>query len=161
MRRSPSSNLLRLIRSLRRFTTFATYLLHNEEFEWTISTDKLRLNALGTIFDNISLEKKVSFKAFNNIPGVTISNFELPSDDDAGGIHIETDALIPSPARASFHSIGADDWLKQCQNLVLTLEVLVSRRFMVTRTLDVCISLWILGRRPDKLEQRSLRRIFS
>ncbi|KAF9051008.1 hypothetical protein BDZ89DRAFT_1056905 [Hymenopellis radicata] len=82
-----------------RFTTFATYLLHNEDFEWTISTDKLRLNALGTIFDNISLEKKVSFKAFNNLPGVTISNFKLPSDDDAGGIHIETDALIPSSAQ--------------------------------------------------------------
>ncbi len=82
-----------------RFTQFATYLLHNEEFSWTISTDKLRLTALGTIFDNVSLEKTVTFKAFNNLPGVTISNFSLPSDDVDGGIHIETDVSIPSPSR--------------------------------------------------------------
>lgn len=33
------------------------------------------------------------------LPGVTISNFQLPSDDPAGGIHIETDSTIPSPAQ--------------------------------------------------------------
>jgi hypothetical protein len=81
------------------FTEFATFLLHNPDFDWTISTPKLRLTALGTIFDNVSLSKVVSFKAFNGLPGVTISNFQLPSDDPAGGIHIETDANIPSPAR--------------------------------------------------------------
>jgi hypothetical protein len=59
------------------------------------------VTALGTIFDNISLSKVVTFKAFNGLPGVTISNFKLPSDDPAGGIHIETDASIPSPARES------------------------------------------------------------
>lgn len=81
------------------FTDFATFLLHNEEFEWIISTDKLRLRALGTIFDGVSLSKSITFKAFNNLPGVTISNFQLPSDDPAGGIHVETDTDVPSPAR--------------------------------------------------------------
>ncbi|TBU46075.1 hypothetical protein BD309DRAFT_663805 [Dichomitus squalens] len=82
-----------------KFTDFATFLLHNEEFTWTISTDKLRLTALGETFDGVSLKKDISFKAFNNLPGVTISNFQLPSDDPAGGIHIETDSMIPSPAQ--------------------------------------------------------------
>ncbi|KAG7446409.1 uncharacterized protein BT62DRAFT_931852 [Guyanagaster necrorhizus] len=81
------------------FTQFAIYLLHNEEFSWTISTDKLRLIALGTIFDDVSLEKNLTFKAFNNLPGVTISNFGLPSDDTDGGIHIETDVSVPSPSQ--------------------------------------------------------------
>ncbi|KIM45161.1 hypothetical protein M413DRAFT_332807 [Hebeloma cylindrosporum] len=81
------------------FTEFATFLLHNPGFDWTISTPKLRLTALGTTFDNVSLSKVVTFKAFNGLPGVTISNFQLPSDDPAGGIHIETDANIPSPAQ--------------------------------------------------------------
>ena len=81
-------------------------MLHNEDFTWTISTDKLRVTALGTIFDNVSLSKDVSFKAFNNLPGVTISNFQLPSDDPAGGIHIETDSDIPSPARALYHAFS-------------------------------------------------------
>jgi hypothetical protein len=75
-------------------------LLHNPEFTWTISTDKLRVTALGINFDKVSLSKQVTFKAFNNLPGVTISNFQLPGDDSAGGIHIETDAIIPSPARS-------------------------------------------------------------
>ncbi|KAJ6593726.1 hypothetical protein B0H19DRAFT_32612 [Mycena capillaripes] len=82
-----------------KFTDFATFLLHNPEFTWTVSTSKLRLTALGTIFDNVVLSKDISFKAFNGLPGVTISNFQLPSDDPAGGIHIETDAGIPSPAQ--------------------------------------------------------------
>ncbi|KAG6891741.1 hypothetical protein C0992_006161 [Termitomyces sp. T32_za158] len=81
------------------FTSFATVLLHESSFEWTVSTSKVRLTALGTIFENVALSKVVSFKAFNGLPGVTISNFELPSDDPAGGIHIETDTLIPSPAQ--------------------------------------------------------------
>ncbi|CAL1708136.1 unnamed protein product [Somion occarium] len=81
------------------FTNFAIFLLQNPSFDWTISTDKLRLTALGTIFENVSLRKTVSFKAFNGLPGVTISNFRLPSDDPAGGIHIDTDSDIPSPAQ--------------------------------------------------------------
>ena len=60
------------------------------------------MTALGTNFDGVTLSKNVSFKAFNNLPGVTISNFQLPADDPAGGIHIETDSLIPSPARSLF-----------------------------------------------------------
>lgn len=88
-----------------RFTDFATFLLHNPSFEWTIHTDKLRVTALGTIFDNVSLSKSISFKAFNNLPGVTISNFKLPSDDPAGGIHIETDSVIPSQSRESFQGV--------------------------------------------------------
>ncbi|KAG6854052.1 hypothetical protein C0991_011030 [Blastosporella zonata] len=81
------------------FTSFATFLLHNPSFDWTVSTSKLRLTALGTIFDGVTLSKVLSFKAFNGLPGVTISNFLLPSDDPAGGIHIETDASIPSPSQ--------------------------------------------------------------
>ncbi|PPQ89568.1 hypothetical protein CVT25_012240 [Psilocybe cyanescens] len=81
------------------FTEFAVFLLHNPSFDWTISTAKLQVTALGTIFDNVSLSKVISFKAFNGLPGVTISNFQLPSDDPAGGIHIETDASIPSQAQ--------------------------------------------------------------
>ncbi|KAH7888371.1 hypothetical protein F5I97DRAFT_2002257 [Phlebopus sp. FC_14] len=68
-------------------------------FDWTISTSSLRLTALGTIFDGVSLTKNVTLKAFNNLPGVMISNFQLPSDDPAGGISISTDSVIPSPAQ--------------------------------------------------------------
>ncbi|KAJ3838704.1 hypothetical protein F5878DRAFT_725102 [Lentinula raphanica] len=81
------------------FTNFATFLLHNPSFTWTITSPKVQLVALGTIFDNVSLTKNVSFNAFNGLPGVTISNFELPSDSNEGGITIDLDAQIPSPAQ--------------------------------------------------------------
>ncbi|KAJ7143355.1 hypothetical protein C8R43DRAFT_1089003 [Mycena crocata] len=97
--RNYSTNVRLTITDSRKFTHFATFLLHNPDFTWTVSTSKLCLTALGTIFDNVVLSKDISFKAFNGLPGVTISNFQLPSDDPAGGVHIETDAGIPSPAQ--------------------------------------------------------------
>ena len=125
------------------FTSFAEFLLHNEEFEWTISTDRLRLYALGTIFDGVVLEKSVSFKAFNNLPGVSIMNFKLPSDDSAGGIHIETDATIPSPAREwnllVFFFRTCLLMTCTCQSLVLNLDKLASRLFIKILWLDVSV----------------------
>lgn len=91
------------------FTDFATYLLHNEAFTWDLSTTKLRVTALGTIFDDVVLTKSITLKAFNNLPGVFISNFALPSDDPAGGIHITTDVTIPSPARKSYEISRCND----------------------------------------------------
>ncbi|KIK68835.1 hypothetical protein GYMLUDRAFT_34828 [Collybiopsis luxurians FD-317 M1] len=93
------SNAQLSITDVDQFTNFATFLLHNPSFNWTISTPKVRVEALGTIFDNVSLSKDISFKAFNGLPGVTIENFQLPSDSPAGGIQIETDSVIPSPAQ--------------------------------------------------------------
>ena len=81
------------------FTQFATFLLHNPDFESTVSTNAPRVRtALGMHFDDVQLSKDISFKAFNNLPVVTISLFQLPADDPAGGIHIDTDLLSPSPA---------------------------------------------------------------
>ncbi|KAJ7188457.1 hypothetical protein C8R46DRAFT_1054741 [Mycena filopes] len=82
-----------------KFTTFATFLLHNPEFTWTVTTPKLRVTALGTIFDNIAFSKNVTLKGFNGLPGVALSNFQLPGDDPAGGIKLEVDTGIPSPAQ--------------------------------------------------------------
>ncbi|KAF4598358.1 hypothetical protein EYR38_006760 [Pleurotus pulmonarius] len=102
------------ITDVSQFTAFATALLHDDSFEWTISTDKLRVQALGTIFDNVSLSKKVSFKAFNGLNGVTISNFQLPRDDPAGGISIQTDSLIPSAAQLGIQlgSVGFESFFE-------------------------------------------------
>lgn len=44
------------------FTRFASFILANPEFEWTITTNTLRVTALGTIFDNVLISKQVSFK---------------------------------------------------------------------------------------------------
>lgn len=50
------------IANLADFTDFATYILLNPDFTWIISTPSLRVEALGTIFDNVLLTKTISFK---------------------------------------------------------------------------------------------------
>ncbi|SCV70806.1 BQ2448_3568 [Microbotryum intermedium] len=83
------------IRDLNKFTDFATYLLLNPKFTWTIMTKKLRVYALQTIFDNVTLTKDITFSAFDGLPGVTIVNPDFPRDVP-DGIALVTDTAIPS-----------------------------------------------------------------
>ncbi|KAL8278093.1 hypothetical protein RQP46_009553 [Phenoliferia psychrophenolica] len=85
------------IADLGKFTNFATSILLGPSFTWTITTSKLRVFALGTIFDNVTLTKNVTFSAFNGLPGVTIRNPDFPGDAP-NGIQLVTDSSIPSPS---------------------------------------------------------------
>ncbi|GAA5914535.1 uncharacterized protein JCM6883_003197 [Sporobolomyces salmoneus] len=78
-----------------KFTDFATDLLLNPSFTWNVRTEKLRVLALGTIFDNVVLSKDISFSAFDGLPGVTITNPDFPSDS-ANGIALDVGTAIPS-----------------------------------------------------------------
>ena len=111
--------------------------MHNPSFTWEISTTRLRVTALGTIFDNVSLTKNITLKAFNGLPGVTISNFLLPSDDPAGGIHIETDSSIPSPARKFPYNLALIYSFTTFQNLVSTSVLSLSMPSSTEFLLDV------------------------
>ncbi|BGP44010.1 hypothetical protein JCM10449v2_008067 [Rhodotorula kratochvilovae] len=90
-----STTAVLTIRDKSRFTAFATDLLLNPSFTWTVSTTKLRVLALQTIFDNVSLSKEISFQAFDGLPGVTITRPDFPRDS-ANGIALVTDTVIPS-----------------------------------------------------------------
>ncbi|KAK0556496.1 hypothetical protein OC844_005834 [Tilletia horrida] len=80
-----------------KFADFATSILHTESFTWTVSTDKLRVHALGLQFDNVNLTKSVSFSAFNDLPGVTIKDFTIPGQT-GDSLLIATTSIIPSKA---------------------------------------------------------------
>ncbi|KAM0789126.1 hypothetical protein ACM66B_003180 [Microbotryomycetes sp. NB124-2] len=82
------------------FVDFTVFLLNNPQFTWTIFTNKLRVSALATIFDNVVLSKQVTFDAFNKLaPGVTLSNPDFPGDSSAPrGIELTVDSMIPSPS---------------------------------------------------------------
>lgn len=81
-----------------KFTAFASYILLNPSFTWTVTTEQLRVSALGTIFDNVTLSKNVTFQAFNRLsPGVTVTNPNFPGDAP-NGIELMLDALVPSPS---------------------------------------------------------------
>ncbi|KAL8277420.1 hypothetical protein RQP46_010142 [Phenoliferia psychrophenolica] len=76
-----------------RFEDFASFILlpGNTEFTWTVATDTLRVAALQTFFDNVSLSKNVTFLTFDGLPG------DFPGDA-SGGIELSVDTLIPSPS---------------------------------------------------------------
>ncbi|KAE8229507.1 hypothetical protein CF326_g5523 [Tilletia indica] len=80
-----------------RFAKFATSILHTESFTWTVTTDKLRVHALGLQFDNVNLTKQVSFSAFNDLPGVKITDFTIPGQTE-DSLKIQTTSIIPSKA---------------------------------------------------------------
>lgn len=65
--------------ALSSFTAFATYLLHNPGFTWTVTSTDVQVEALNIIFTGVSLSKDLVFKGFNNLPGVSIANFQLVS----------------------------------------------------------------------------------
>ena len=85
------------ITNKKKFTQFAKYILHNKEFTWKISSDKTRVQALNIKFDDVKLTKEVSFKAFNNLPGVSITSFDIPGQT-SNALKIKTGTVIPSPA---------------------------------------------------------------
>jgi len=84
------------------FTNFAKYILHGKRFTWTIHSDKLRVRALNIVFDNVKISKDVSFDSFNNLPGVVVTSFDIPSDT-SNALNIAVGSNIPSPA-----SLGID-----------------------------------------------------
>ena len=79
------------------FTKFTTYILHNSDFTWTISTNKLRVRALNIVFDDVKISKTLHFKAFNGLPGVKITSFDIPGET-SDSLKITTGTTIPSPA---------------------------------------------------------------
>ncbi|KAE8246427.1 hypothetical protein A4X13_0g5797 [Tilletia indica] len=85
------------ITNQKQFTAFTVAALKDDSFVWTISTDNLQVTALGFQFNKVTLSKDVTFQAFNNLPGVTISNFDIPGQT-SDSLKITTEATIPSPA---------------------------------------------------------------
>ncbi|CAD6924941.1 unnamed protein product [Tilletia controversa] len=79
------------------FTDFTIAALQDPSFVWTISTNKLRVSAIGFQFNNVVLTKDVTFQAFNKLPGVTINSFDIPSQN-SNSLNIVTGTTIPSPA---------------------------------------------------------------
>lgn len=79
------------------FTRFATYILHNPDFTWDISSNVVNVLALGLTYSNVTLAKSISFKAFNGLPGVLANNFNIPREGP-DYLNVSTDSYIPSPA---------------------------------------------------------------
>lgn len=85
------------ITNLGAFTDFATYILHNPGFQWTISSPHLTVRAIEIVFSNVAFSKTIDFKAFNSFPGVSASNFDVYGET-SNSLLIRTSAGLPNPA---------------------------------------------------------------
>ncbi len=80
------------------FTDFATFILLNPSFTWTISSNAVIVRALGISFSRVQLTKQISLDVFNRLPGVTIKNLDVLSSNGPNSLNYDTDASIPSPS---------------------------------------------------------------
>lgn len=56
-----TTGILQLRGAYQDFVDFTSFLLNNERFTWTILTNNLRVSALQTIFESVTLSKNVEF----------------------------------------------------------------------------------------------------
>lgn len=80
-------------------TDFTRYLLTEPNFTWTIEGSQLAVSALGITVPGISISKTVVLAGLNGLKNdVTITHFDLPYNDPAGGIHLTIDTQIVNPS---------------------------------------------------------------
>ncbi|KAI8890227.1 hypothetical protein K501DRAFT_169158 [Backusella circina FSU 941] len=87
---------------------FAGYMINNQNFKWDITTNDVSVDALGFTFTNISMSKSVTLDGAQGFKDcVTITAFDLPSNDPAGGITLTTQTVIKNPSQVGFNLAGA------------------------------------------------------
>ncbi|CDS08956.1 hypothetical protein LRAMOSA10316 [Lichtheimia ramosa] len=88
---------------------FAAFMINNDDFEWNIvSNQGVAVDAIGYNFTNINMTKNVLLggaKAFKDC--VSITKFDLPANDPAGGIQLITQTVIKNPSQVGFNLAGA------------------------------------------------------
>ncbi|KAI9474137.1 MAG: hypothetical protein EXX96DRAFT_328681 [Benjaminiella poitrasii] len=87
---------------------FAAYMINNDDFEWEITTNDVAVDALGYTFTGATLHKFVTLagaKGFKN--AVTITSFDLPSNDGDLGITLIANTVINNPSQIGFSLGGA------------------------------------------------------
>lgn len=82
---------------------FSSYLINSDSFEWEIISNDVGVNALGFTFNKISLNKFITLAGANGFKNdVTVTSFDLPSNDPAGGTAINVNTVIKDPSQIGF-----------------------------------------------------------
>ncbi|CAO3693098.1 unnamed protein product [Umbelopsis ramanniana] len=90
------------------FANFATYMMQTDTFKWTLKGGA-HVSALGRT-SSVTLDKDIYIDGMNSFPNVTITSFNLPNDDPAGGIHMSLGTVLnnPSPIGVQLGTIVLD-----------------------------------------------------
>lgn len=82
---------------------FAAYMINNKDFVWDINTKDVTVDSLGFTFTAITMSKSITLagaQGFKN--AVTLTSFDLPSNDPAGGITLLASTSIKNPSQVGF-----------------------------------------------------------
>lgn len=94
-------------------TNFTRYLLTEPSFTWTVEAQNLSVAAMGVVVDAVSLTKTIDLAGFNGLKNsVTITHFDLPANDPAGGITLMIDTTMANPSQVGVElsSMGFQTW---------------------------------------------------
>ena len=81
-------------------TDFVKFMVTQKSFLWTLQGEGLSVRALGINVTDITINKNVILTGFNDLKNdITITNYTLPSNDPAGGIHLTAQTQIVSPGQ--------------------------------------------------------------
>ncbi|KAL1915516.1 uncharacterized protein VTP21DRAFT_6640 [Calcarisporiella thermophila] len=91
------------------FAEFTKEMVAKDEFVWHLSSEAI-IKAMGMTAKNLKVEKDVSLKGLNGLQNVTITKFDLPGDDPAGGIKLllGTNIQNPSPFGIQLGAVALD-----------------------------------------------------
>ncbi|CAM0140292.1 hypothetical protein VKS41_005895 [Umbelopsis sp. WA50703] len=78
------------------FGNFAKYMLAADSFDWILK-GSASITALGRTA-NVDLDKTITMQGMKGFPNVTITSFNLPYDDPAGGIHMTLGTVLVNPS---------------------------------------------------------------
>jgi hypothetical protein len=86
---------------------FSAFLINNDKFEWEITSSDVSVSALGFTFTKIGLHKFVTLAGASGFKdAVTVTSFDLPSDDPDGGITLNVQTVIKNPSQVGFNLAG-------------------------------------------------------
>ncbi|GAA5861436.1 hypothetical protein JCM5353_007312, partial [Sporobolomyces roseus] len=82
------------------FARFTEYLITQEEFTWRLRSKNLKVVAFGFIGTASGLDfvKDLTLPAMANMTDISITDFQLPGDDPAGGISLSVQTKLTNPS---------------------------------------------------------------
>ena len=79
------------------YTDFTVFALNNAEFNWTISTTGVVVNAMGVPIPGVAMTKTVTLDGFNKLSSLQLKNYTI-NTTDAQGMHMTIAASILNPS---------------------------------------------------------------
>lgn len=94
-------------------TEFTKFLVTEPSFVWDIKGNNLSVSAIGITVPDVTIAKTVILTGMNGLRNdVKILDYDLPSNDPAGGIHLTAQASVQNPSQVGIEltSFGVTAW---------------------------------------------------